>query len=100
MAVHGELPLPFQQQQGTSWRAQADLRDIMGSVPDHHNKVGKAGRNLFAGGGSCLQFVKNATPVKLTVARDGFMYITVHTGEDTRMSDSWTWNCWIQDCVP
>lgn len=34
---------------------QAYLRDILGSVPDHRNK---ASYHLFAGGLSCLQFVK------------------------------------------
>lgn len=32
-----------------------------GSAPHYHNEVS---HNLFAGGGSCLPFVKNATPVK------------------------------------
>ena len=40
---------------------QAYLRDIAGSVPGPRNKVSC---NLFAGGRSCLQLIKNATPVK------------------------------------
>lgn len=35
--------------------------EIAGSVPEHRNKVS---HNLFAGGGSCLQFKENTTPVK------------------------------------
>lgn len=41
-----------------SFQLQAYLRDTEGSVLDHHNK---ASYNLFAGGGYCLQFVRNAT---------------------------------------
>ena len=37
---------------------QAYRRDITGSVAEHDNK---ASRKLFAGRGSCLQFVKNST---------------------------------------
>lgn len=39
----------------------AYLGDIVGSFPDQHNK---ASPNLFVGGRSLLQFVKNATSVK------------------------------------
>lgn len=34
---------------------QADLGDITGSVPDHGDR---GSHDLFAGGGSCVQFVK------------------------------------------
>ena len=45
---------------------QAYFRDIVGLVPDHHKKVS---HNLFAGGGSCLQFVKTATSMKCNEAK-------------------------------
>lgn len=35
---------------------QAQLRDVVGLIPDHGNKVSH--HNLFAGGEFCLQFVK------------------------------------------
>lgn len=40
---------------------QAYPGDIEGSVPEHGNK---ASSNLFAVGGPCLQFVRNATSVQ------------------------------------
>ena len=40
---------------------QESLGDTMSLVPDHN----KTNSNHFAGGGSCLQFVKNVTFVKL-----------------------------------
>lgn len=42
---------------------QAHLADIAGSVPEHHNKASITIKQveIFAGEGSCLQFVKNAT---------------------------------------
>lgn len=44
------------------------LRDIAGLVPDTTVKYrNKASVNLFAGGGSCLQFVKNATSFKIII---------------------------------
>lgn len=46
---------------------QAYLGDIAALVPDHRNKAStanKASHNPFAGGGSYLQFVKNASIVK------------------------------------
>lgn len=42
------------------------LRDTVGSFPDHLNK---ASCSLFAGGGACLQFVKNAMLAKLNKTR-------------------------------
>lgn len=39
----------------------ACLGEIVGSFPDQHDK---ASPNLFVGGRSCLQFVKNAASVK------------------------------------
>lgn len=44
-------------------RLQAYLGDIEGSLLDHGNK---ASHDRFAGEGSCLQFLKNATSVKHT----------------------------------
>lgn len=41
---------------------RAYLGDIADSFPDQRNKVS---HNPFGGGGSCLQFVKNAASVKL-----------------------------------
>ena len=38
---------------------QAYLGAIAGSVPDHHSTVS---HNLFAGGGSCPQFIKKKKP--------------------------------------
>lgn len=48
------------------YTVQADLRDIADLVPDHCSKVShnKASCNPFAGGGSCLRFVKNTISVK------------------------------------
>lgn len=40
---------------------QTHLREITGTAPEHRNKVS---HSLFAGGGSCIQFVKNTTSVK------------------------------------
>lgn len=45
---------------------QAYLRDFVGLIPDHHNK---AHHNLFADGGSCLQFAKNTISVKCNNAK-------------------------------
>ena len=47
--------------------------DISGLVPDHHNKVTITRKRViifFAGGGSCLQFVKNATFAKYNKMRN------------------------------
>lgn len=57
------VDLEFEEFGAMRWiRVQAYLRDIMGSVPDHTIKrvlhCIKASRNLFASGGSCLQFAK------------------------------------------
>ena len=45
---------------------QAYLRNVAGSVPDHHDKTNQ---NRFAGGGSCLQFVKITASVKRNKAK-------------------------------
>lgn len=47
-------------------------RDIVGSVPDYHNKVSIVVKQVvivFAVGGYCLQFVKNAPSVMHKKAR-------------------------------
>lgn len=42
------------------------LGDIVGLIPDHGSKVS---HNLFAGGGSPLQFINNAPSVKCDKAK-------------------------------
>ena len=49
-------------------KIQPNFRDIVDSVPGHRNGS-KASCDHFAGGGSCLQFVKDATPVKCNKAK-------------------------------
>ena len=49
---------------------QAYLRDIAVSVLDHHNKMS---HSIFAGGGSCLQFVKHTTFEKHNKAKGNKM---------------------------
>ena len=61
-----------------SFKLQAYLRDIAGLVPDNCNKVeyhNQASHNLFAGGGSCLQFVKNAISMKQNKTRPACMHV-------------------------
>lgn len=64
------------------FNVQTYLGDTAGSVPDHHKKVS---HTFFAGGGSCLQFVRNTTSVKYSKAKHNKMkyaYIQLDEFED------------------
>ena len=73
---------PSDQRSGIHIQVQAHLRDVVGLVLDHCDR---ASHNIFAGGGSYLQFVQSATSVRHNKVRWG----TVKWGMPVYLMGQW-----------